>query len=167
MLLTTKVKVTSSWLGSERTVQQVRRFERDSHTKKLKLDLAQWNWAVNQAVESLCMSDVDVSAIRFPVHLDPPSLELLVRRWSHLNKGEQKESFESIRAGTHLTFDVLLASSREPAAGTGGKNDARPPTRAEYEKIMKFIGEHVGLSPWGNRMGYGRFELLEVKDAAA
>lgn len=160
MLASTKIRVTSPWLGSERTAQQVRRFERDNFSKQLKLDLAQWNWALDQALESLDMKHIDPGSVRFPVHIDAPSLELFLRRWSNTERGQQQEKFESIRAGTQLTFNVLLTTAREPSSGS--KVDTRPPTVEEFKKIMSFIGEHVGLSPWGNRMGYGRFQVMEV-----
>lgn len=162
MLLTIKLKVRTSWLGSERTVNQVRRFERDVHANKLKLDLAQWNWALSQAVDDLRMDHIDVSSIRFPTTLVSPTLELLKRRWSSKSKGHEEEKFESIRTGTHLSLDVFITSSREPAANTGGKESGKSPTASEFQTIMAFIGEHIGLSPWGNRMGYGRFEVLET-----
>ena len=165
MLIQTKIKVRTSWLGAERTAQQIRRFERDTQSTLIRLDLAQWNWALSQAVDALGMDFIDISSIRFPTTIDSPKLELMVRRWSKTGKGQLEEKFESIRSGTHLTFDVLIVTSKEPAASTGGKEDGRPPTIEEFEQIMQFIGKHIGLSPWGNRMGYGRFDVLEITNA--
>ncbi len=160
MLIRTRIKITSAWLGSERTPNQVRRFERNDSTKDLKINLAQWNWALVEAMDALGMDSVDPSTIRFPTHISPPALELYIRRWSHTGKETQQEKFEAIRTGTHLTFDVLITRTKEPSSASQG--NSRPPTVDEYRRVMEFIGDRIGLSPWGSRMGYGRFQVMDV-----
>lgn len=146
-------------LGNKQTKENVRRFERDDAFKppRLKIDLAQWYWALGQASEAMGYSNIDQFSVRFEDSMVAPSLELYVRRWD--NRREQ-EMFESISKGTVLTLHPMLLSSQEPSQGVGKR---RPPTTDELGRMMQCVGDMLGLSPWGSKFGYGRFRVDTIE----
>lgn len=158
MLFHLRIKATEPFLGNKRTPPAkpgdlcVRRFVRKE--EEIALDLAQWNWAVEQAALALHI-DIDTNSVRFPVSIQRPSLVLYVRRWHHQGK-RKEEMFESIRDGAELGIDVLLTSVSE-------NENKRPPTQDEFLKIMTFIGDMLGLSPFGSKFGYGRFKVISLE----
>lgn len=148
-------------LGAQQTKERVRRFKR-AGVEKLQLELPQWYWAIDQAIEALSIKNVDSFAVRLSDTFVSPTLNLLVRRWSGgKGKNQEKEMFESINKGTILTFPLLLASSADP---TSPLDAGRPPSIKELEQIFSLIGEMLGLSPWGSKFGYGRFRVESLKE---
>ena len=151
-LYNVKIKLTSSWLGNQRTRENVRRFRRD-RDGKLAVDMAQWNWTFQQAAEALHMSDIDTDTIRPQMNIDPPSLVLYRRNYTHKNK-QQHEMFEAIRENCVLTIKVLVTAT--------DKQDKFAPDLARLRDIFKFTGMFLGLSPWGGQYGYGRFDVEDI-----
>jgi hypothetical protein len=154
-LYTLKLKLTSSWLGSQRTKENVRRFRRD-RDGKLAVDLPQWSWTFKQATEALRMFDIDSDTIRPQMNIDPPKLVLYRRKYTHNNK-QQCEMFEAMRENCVLTIQVLVTAT--------DKQDKFAPDLARLRDIFKFIGMFLGLSPWGGQYGYGRFDVEEINNS--
>ena len=157
-LYETKLRLTSSWLGNQRTREGVRRFRRDKDNK-LQVDLAQWSWTFKQAAEALHMDCVDTDTIRPQANIDPPKLVLYRRNYTHNNK-QQFEMFEAMRENTVITLKILVTAV--PIVGVN-KDFRFSPDEARLSDILKFSGSLLGLSPWGNQYGYGRFEIEELK----
>jgi hypothetical protein len=160
MLLDLRIKVEQPFLGNKRTREQVRRFQKeelpDSHL--IIIDSVQWYWALQEAAKCLSL-DVNVHCIRFKKGFRAPTLVLYTRRWHHQNsERRQEEQFESIREGAELSIELILLSTPEP-----GQNTGKVPTVEEVEKLFQFVGESLGLSPWGSKFGYGRFRVLHLK----
>jgi hypothetical protein len=147
-----KIKLTSVWLGNQRTRENVRRFRRD-RDGKIAVDLAQWNWTFQQAADALHMDDIDTDTIRPQVNIDPPSLVLYRRNYTHKNK-QQCEMFEALRENCVLNIQVLVTTS--------DKQDKFPPDLARLSNIFRFTGMLLGLSPWGGQYGYGRFDVEDL-----
>lgn len=148
-----KIKLTSVWLGNQRTRENVRRFRRDSDGK-LAVDLAQWSWTFQQAAEALHMDDIDTDTIRPQMNIDPPTLVLYRRKYTHKNK-QQSEMFEALRENLVLTIKILVTTTE--------KSDKYSPDEARLRDIFRFTGMFLGLSPWGGQYGYGRFDVVELK----
>jgi hypothetical protein len=147
-----KIKLTASWLGNQRTRENVRRFRRDSDSK-LAVDLAQWGWTFKQAAEALHMDDIDTDTIRPQMNIDPPKLVLYRRNYT--NKGKQQfEMFEAIRENTVLNIKILVTRT--------DKETLFAPDVARLSDIFRFTGMFLGLSPWGGQYGYGRFDVEEL-----
>jgi len=153
-----KIKLSSSWLGSQRTRENVRRFRRDANSN-IAVDVAQWSWTFKQAAEALHMDGTLTDTIRPQANLMPPSLVLYRRNYTHNNK-PQMEMFEAIREGTVLTFNVVVTDSSMLNAS---REIGNPPDLARLKDIFQFSGAFLGLSPWGNQYGYGRFDLESLK----
>lgn len=153
VLYEVKIRLTSSWLGSQNTKDRVRRFRRDKNGRMV-VDLAQWHWAFKQAAEALHMEDVDTTTIYPQDNIVFPTLVLYRRNYTHNNK-QQSEMFEAIRENTVLTFNVLVT-------GAHGTGSGHQPDEARLQDILRFTGMFTGLSPWGGSYGYGRFDVEAV-----
>jgi hypothetical protein len=42
--------------------------------------------------------------------------------------------------------------------------EVRSPTNEEIIKMLNFIGDMIGLSPWGSHFGYGKFHVVSFTD---
>ena len=163
MLIKMRLRLRTPLLGNQQTPENVRRFVRDDAFRppRLKVDLAQWYWAVGQAMEALGYSGLDQFAVRFEDSMQAPKLQLYVRRWSDTKRGDrEQEMFESIGKGTILTFHPLLLSTQEPSQAESRRI---PPTPEELRKVMSCVGDMLGLSPWGSKFGYGRFTVESLE----
>jgi len=157
MLYEIKIKLTSPWLGQQRTRGQVRRFRRDNGNRLL-IDTAQWQWAFQEAADALHLDKVDVSTIHTESGFDAPSLQLYNRRYTYNGKAHT-EMFESIREGAVITFDLLVTT---PPPGPSDSSSVSPPDNVELKSILAFVGKMLGLSPWGTRFGFGKFTVEQV-----
>ena len=163
MLIKMRLRLRTPLLGNQQTPENVRRFVRDDAFRppRLKVDLAQWYWAVGQSMEALGYSNLDQFAVRFEDSMVSPKLQLYVRRWSDTKRGgHEQEMFESIGKGTVLTFHPMLLSTQEPSQA---ESKRRPPTLEELRKVMSCVGDMLGLSPWGSKFGYGRFTVESLE----
>lgn len=152
-----KLRLTSSWLGSQRTRENVRRFRRDKDGK-LAVDLSQWSWTFKQAADALHLQNVDTDTIRPQANIDPPTLVLYRRSYTHNNKA-QFEMFEAMRENTVITFNAVVTGT---LYNPREENIQTAPTEEELKNILAFTGKFLGLSPWGGNYGYGRFEIENI-----
>lgn len=157
-----RLRLTSTWLGQQKTKDNVRRFRRD-RDKRIAIDLAHWSWTFQQAAEALRLGDVETDCIRTESGFDSPSLILYHRKYRYKGRPHE-EMFEAIRENTVLTLPFLVTGFLEE---TGEENHKHPPNRKELEQILKFAGQWLGLSPWGCRYGYGRFDIESLNHTEA
>lgn len=115
----------------------------------------EWSWLWNEAWD---VGDIDREiyrdAIRMEHRLILPSLMLFPR-----SIGETRVQHESIREGTILTLSGTVVSP-EPATAKNSKS--RKPTLDETRLALQYMGDMLGISPWGKKFGYGRFDLHEI-----
>ena len=156
MLYTLRIKLTSPFLGNKRTPKLLRCFVRKKD--EFAVDLAQWNWTIEEAAKSLHMEGIDFDSIRFPVSIPMPTVVRYVRSYHHQRTGElQEEMFESFREGLVLTIEVMITSVPESA-------HKRAPTADEVRQMLELAGRLCGWSPFGGRFGFGRFVVLEFAE---
>lgn len=156
MLYQVKLRTTSPWLGQQKSPKGVRHFRRTPDNNIL-IDLPQWAWALREAADALHMDDVDIDTINFEAGMRPPTLVLYTRNYKFKGRPKQ-EMFEAIRDGVPISLDMLVTTS--PPDKT--HFSLRTPSSQELQEIIGFTGKMIGLSPFGSRFGYGRFELLEL-----
>ena len=148
MLVTVKLKLRSPFLGELRPDNRgVRRIRMERGL--VKVNLAFWQEQFREAAGHL-QYDVDVTALVPPEGFPAASLQLYKRVWSKVNM----EWFESFRSGTVLTMDFLVKNDKQKA-----------PNPAQMSAILKFTGDRLGLSQFGNKFGYGRFDLISLAPA--
>lgn len=156
MLYDLRVRVESPFLGDNR-YPNIRRFRRAPGSEEWwLLRIPQWHWACKEAATALGMVDVDTSQVHFTEKFRRATA--ILYRHNFTRNGQQAhEMFEAVNKNSILTFEVFLPETPE----RGGKT--RPPTRDELRKIFEFIGQYVGLSPWGSQFGFGRFTVEDVR----
>jgi hypothetical protein len=148
MLLVVKVRLKSPWLGEMKPDHRnVRRFRRQG--PHLHVHATHWRETYQLAARQLGLNP-NPEAFQPPAFLLPASLHLYKRTYSQV----EVEWFEAMRGGTILAWDCLL---REDLP--------RAPSLEEFRRTLVVVGRHFGLSPFGNKFGYGRFELIEALPA--
>ena len=161
MLYEIKIKVTSPWLGDKKGVDQVRRFQKrtlDDGAEGFSIDLPYWCWALGEAIDALHIGNIlIVDHVRVEDAIKKPTLVLHNRRWYDKVGKPKTEMFESIRENTTLNFKLVVTKAQ-----LLGNALTVSVTKAEIMSIFNFIGKYIGLSPWGNKFGYGRFRVVEV-----
>ena len=114
----------------------------------VKVNVQMWSEQLRQAASDLRLH-VDTTQIMPPDKMIPASVHLYVRRYSKV----KLDNFESFRTGTVLSLEFV---TREGAH--------RSPSLEQFTKLLDCTGKWYGLSPWGNKFGFGRFDLLETQN---
>lgn len=153
MVYDLRMKLKTPFLGNQQTQSKIRKFRR-TDSGDIALDSAQWKFVISESIDSLAM-DVNPEAVRLPLEFRAPKLNLYTRRWKDEN-GIHSEDFESISKGAVLTVKVLSLKQSE--------NNIQPgPDQEELKLIFEFAGAWIGLSPWGSKFNYGRFDVLALE----
>ena len=159
MLYEAKIRLNKAFLGSQCTRDKIRRFHK-TKSGEIIIDTDRWSWALREAAISLRLDKtVDLDCIRFEEGFRSPTLSLYVRKWHERGK-QREEMFESIRENTILTFDILITSVYTEQ----GLNAKQPPDAEQFTALMNFVGKMIGLSPWGSKFGFGRFQVESLKE---
>lgn len=144
MTYNVKLRIVTPWLGELLPTRDgVRHFNKQGNC--LLVDRAAWLEQFNHAAGRLGFV-IDISTICPPEHLLMASTHVYRKEFSRV----KVESFESFRKGTILCLQIEV------------KEKQRAPTEAQMQHLFTYIGVHLGLSPWGSKFGYGRFDLLEL-----
>lgn len=145
MILVVKIKLTQPLLGELKPDQKgLRRFKKLNG--RIHVNILEWQTKLADAAKQLGYT-VDVSAVIPQPHYLPASVHTYRRIWSRVHC----EVFECFRKGTVLTLEFLIREEQK-----------RCPTPHELKRMFEVCGEYLGLSQWGSKFGYGRFEVMLV-----
>ena len=105
--------------------------------------------------------------------------------YSALSNAILQAGVRNIKAG-HFNFDPVVAAKTDACCRKYGGNKFRthesilPGTRVEFkfivpdhvtstmvQQVMEYLGKHVGLSPFGYNLGYGKFNVISSEVAAS
>lgn len=149
MLVVTQVRLTSPFLGELKPDSKgVRRFKLNDRRW---IAVNQTGWLDDYVLAAMTLKQqVDVrKTVVPPAGIMPASVHLFRRTYS----GACVEFFESLRKGAILTFEMLIRDDRP-----------RSPSLDQLRALLAFQGEHCGISQWGKKFGFGRFELVDARD---
>ena len=147
MLLAARIRVNSAWLGEKNSDGGgVRRFKKDG-SGNLELNPDHVREQFRRAALN-CGLPGKLAATLMIQPIFPPTIRLYDRRVTAV----RQEQFESLRKGTQFGFEIFVDESR-PAH----------PTEEQVDVLLRMIGQHFGLSPFGSKFGFGRFELLSLQ----
>lgn len=145
MLINTNIKTTTKWLGDKKNPEkQIRVFER-SHNNSLSIPDTIWRNNTNKAAADLSVADFDKQSLRFQFGILADT-EIYTRVYNKTSK----EKFEAIPENQIIELKLVYNNEEN-------KNI----TTTILKNILKHVGEFYGFSPWGNKFGYGRFEIYE------
>lgn len=123
----------------------------------LSSDLRRWEWAFLEARDVLNFEEVCLGAI-LPSHWYGAKHTATYNRKFRRGTELASEQFESIPAG-HLIRMRFTLSRHIPPNTDGMGRFTRPPDEAEFDAMLSYIGEYLGMSEWGHALKMGRFEL--------
>ena len=119
-------------------------FQRDS-TGSIVFNSTWWHSAFCATIDMLRMRGVKAADIQ---------MDLLVRAptqvWARRYGDDQYRAHEAITPGTRVEFTGIVADHV---------------TEQMLHGLLDRMGKSVGLSPYGFRLGFGRFNLIDVKVA--
>lgn len=156
-----RIKFTRPFLGTRPNRDGIKTIDVDKRPGEsgevmLCLDHAQWRWAMKEAIDSLGLSgQTSIDFIRFPIKAKAPKISKYMKVFDSKNP-KKNPIFECFPAGSILSFSVFLLGSTEEDSLDG----KRPLTEEEFLECLKLVGEFIGISPWGSKFGYGRFDVL-------
>lgn len=154
MLHDLRLRLTSTMLGDVR-VDKTFRFKRSDSEGWLAVDLHVWKWSVGEAWNALGRGPVaDVGALRLPTKFELPTLTSFRKPRQGGKLGY--DFFEAINRNSVLSFEITIPERSE-------HEHKRPPNVEETRELFSYIGEHLGLSPWGSKYGYGRFRVESLE----
>ena len=99
--------------------------------------------AFDRAIRSLRVSGVKPGDICMKLNVKAP-VEVYTRRYSV----DKFRTHEAIMPGTKVTFKALVEDHV---------------TQSILDQILQHVGDYVGISPYGFKLGYGKFNLLGVE----
>lgn len=119
-------------------------FQRDS-TNALVWQQSWWYSAFTSAIELAHLRRIKASDIHMNLSVQAPT-ELYRRRY-----GEEKYRIhEAIMPGTKVTFEAVVSDHV---------------ARSNLASILDKMGKYVGLSPYGYKLGFGKFNVISVEVA--
>jgi hypothetical protein len=124
--------------------------------------LARWQWAFLEARDALDLKDAAVSAILPAPWYSASATSVYNRR--HRN-GEKKivEKFESLQSGQVIEARFTLSRYIPPDTDGLGRF-SRAPDEQEFDDMLIYIGENLGISEWGHAYLHGRFKIQDTRD---
>lgn len=139
-----QIKFTTHCLGAKKDPKTgIRRFTvQQGRVVPLR---SMWEQPFKDVAKMIFLPD-DIN-ISFGQGFRAPSLMLWRRRFNRM----RIEEFEIINKGCVVTVPFKVSSSQ-------------PLTEKEVEKMWKFVSQFFGLSDFGIKFGFGKFELQEIKD---
>lgn len=155
-----KIQLTTPIMGSQATTEKIRRFRRGLLPDTITIEPDMWFWTLRQACQAIGgMEHFDVTTLRIPNGIVARTFSIYTH--SYTREGRQlREQFESIRRGAQLTFDVSL-TDLEPTATR--RTEDRAVDEETMHKLITYIGTYLGLSPWGSKFNFGRFNVINFE----
>jgi hypothetical protein len=146
MLLDLRIKLSKPWLAAQPPDHRgIRRFKMNGDLVFVHTDY--WKEQLRIAAMQLHYP-IDVNTLYPPQGIRPASIHLFRRIFSK----RRQELFESFRTGTVLTFDFMVR-----------EDQSRCPDTEQFRNMLSFVGEYLGLSQFGSKFGFGRFQVLDIK----
>lgn len=116
-------------------------FERDG-TNALIFHQTWWYSAFSRAIETSSVRGVKPSDIAMDLSVNAPT-----EKWNRHYGPNKSRLHESIMPGTKVTFKALVADKI---------------TESNLAEILERMGRFVGISPYGHKLGFGRFKVIDV-----
>lgn len=143
MILYNELQITKPILGCKVVSGKPRQLLRDASNRPGLVEPV-WNKNFENAASALNI-DFKSEMVTFPTGYEASKFEEFLRTYSKF----KKERFESIPEGAKIWFDVMLSEG------------SVSPT--DYAKLLTYVGRELGISQFGNKFGFGRFEVLDIR----
>lgn len=118
------------------------RFQRDAQGNLI-FQQAWWFTAFRDAIEMEHLRGVRPGDICMDLSVNAPDTITYDRKYGRGNIRKH----EAVPAGAHVRFNAVVADHI---------------TESTLRRLLWRIGSFIGLSPYGHRLGYGHFNLIEL-----
>lgn len=171
----------------------LRRFEGEYVAGHIALepDHARWRWAFAEAC-SVVVPDCNPAMIGVPQKIITNRVTIYHRRYR--KKGVlESETMESIPPDATLKMLIHCAQTPHDALTmsvhslktlarqvskdwahrmetllenltAAAEIEKKPPTKYQLMVVMNYIGQHIGMSPWGSSTGFGKFSVKSIEE---
>lgn len=116
-------------------------FQRDSRDNLI-WQQSWWYSAFSKAIEMEGMRGVKAGDIHMDLSVQAPT-EMYRRKYGR----DKCRTHEAIMPGSQVTFNAVVADHI---------------TKSNLNAILERMGKYVGLSPFGYRLGFGKFNVTDV-----
>lgn len=157
MLYRLIIKLTSPLLGANKCETAVRKFCREGPAV-LQIDGEKWEWLLDNARTALHKPSICIACICSPKSTKLPSISVYRRNGNLPSGAKFTDMFECAKTGTILALEFAVTTKAKDVPA-----DMTVPTEGELAQMMKYIGDHLGISPFGSHRGYGRFEIKSIQ----
>ena len=123
------------------------RFQRDSENKLI-WQQSWWYSAFTRSIELANIRGVKAADIHMNLSVDAPT-DFYRRRYGD-SREDKYRTHEAIMPSTRVSFEAIVADHV---------------TESNLKTILDRMGAYVGLSPYGYRLGYGKFKVISVEVA--
>lgn len=120
-------------------------FQRDSENKII-WQKSWWYSAFAQAIELAQVRGIKPADIHMALALEAPT-EVYRRHYSTAEREDCYRKHEAIMPGTCVEFEAIVGDHV---------------TESHLRAILQRMGKYVGLSPYGYKLGFGKFNVLSV-----
>lgn len=152
MLTKITIKLTSAFLGSaKQNVDGIRKLIYVNN--KPKLFIHRFNLLCNKYAQELKIGNFDNEHIKVTSYLETNAPVRIEKRKFYKGYKEKEEKFESYSEGALLSFNCYIDESMIPLENA--------------IKIIECIGKYDGISQFGFKWNYGRFEIELVEPITA
>lgn len=122
-------------------------FQRDG-ANQIVFNQSWWHSAFSRAIEFVRMRGIKASDIQMDLTFTAPT-QVYKRRYGS-NGQDHYRPHEAIMPGTRVTFNAMVSDAV---------------TAQVLRGLLERIGKYIGISPYGYRLGFGKFTVIEVKVA--
>lgn len=119
-------------------------FQRDSNDKMI-WQQSWWYSAFSRAIEMANIRGMKAADINMDLSVDAPT-EMFKRKYGR----DKIRTHEAIMPGTEVTFNAIVADHV---------------TESNLTPVLERMGKYVGMSPFGFRLGFGKFNVVKVNIA--
>ena len=146
MTLKVQIRIVTPFLGSLQIKDRTRVFRKERNL--IFINLGEWTKQFVIA-EKIINTGQNLNSLVLPEKILSPTLQ----RHTKFCNSRKIELFECIVKNTIVTFLIEINTKLEGHLTPTG-----------LKALMVYIGEHLGLSDWHNKAGYGRFNVLNVEE---
>lgn len=124
---------------------------------RIQNDLRRWHWAFLEARDACAFTEVATASIIPLPFYETKRTSTFTRNYKFEGR-PAVDKFESVTAGHIATFSFTLTGTPPPGCDGNGRF-VRSPDVAEFDQMLAYIGEFLGMSEWGHAYLYGRFAI--------
>ena len=145
MVVIAQIRLTSPILGDMKADKDgIRRFRKNRD--RIIVDQRVWDAQFREAARVIGMKLGKQDILWFEPSYISPAIRLYRRVYSRVHV----EMFEAIQKGTVITLSITTSIPED-----------------QFRQLLETVGLHLGLSQFGSKFGFGRFEIIDIRNTCS